>query len=74
MRGNRARFPLIGALNGRYALVLLQVTNTAGFAPLLSFPGWDLLNVYSKPRLVAMVNKVAAEASPAALATLVREI
>jgi hypothetical protein len=43
MRGNRARFPLIGALTGRKFRALRGSTQPAGFAPLLTFPGSDCL-------------------------------
>ncbi len=45
MRGTRARLPLIGALNGRRVVLCSPESDAAGFAPLLSLPGWDRSNL-----------------------------
>ncbi len=51
MSGTRARFPLIGPLNGRSTPVAYPILDAAGFAALLTFPGLDLLKDHATRRV-----------------------
>lgn len=73
MRGNLVRFPLIGALTGRWPLLSGPATVRPGSARLLSFPG-DGTCLFDAPRDIGVFQGCCAAAglSPAAHATLMR--
>src|SRR5712692_4344320 len=55
-----ARFPLIGALNGRQSTLSSPVINSAGFAPLLNPPGMGSIELVLLATNGRRQNKVAA--------------